>query len=379
MDNQIYLDNAATTQIKGEVFDVMLPYLKENYHNPSARYGSGRESRIAIEKARGQVADLINADPNEIYFTSGGTEANNWAFQIARGPDIRGYVLSDIIEHSSVYEAVARNKDNHIVMPDDEGFVDLEWLRMCAKRDDGLGFVSIMMANNEVGSVNPVKEIAEITHSCGAYFHTDAVQALGNLFIDVKDLGIDLMSMSSHKIYGPKGVGALYIESTVPKRPLLFGGGQERGMRSGTENVAGIVGFGKACELAKSNYKVHRKKVKALRDEFVKRVFEEIPDVVLIGARDMSKRLPGHASLAFERVEAESLLMCLDREGICVSVGSACSSNELYPSRVIEYMGVPDNIKHSVVRFTFGDFNTKWEIPHIVEALKKYVSQLRTL
>ena len=377
--NTIYLDNSATTRIKDEVLEAMMPYLTDSYYNPSARYRNGRDARLAIAHAREQVAELINAEPNEIFFTSGGTESNNWAINMVDNVNIRGYIMTDEGEHPALYNAAKRRRDTVFLPLDRFGFVSPNIARYHARQKEGLGFISVALANNEVGTIQPVKDFAKLAHSHAAYFHTDAVQALGNMKINVKNMGIDLMSMSSHKIYGPKGVGALYIEKSVPKSPFIFGGGQEAGYRSGTENVAGIVGFGKACEIANKKLFNHREKVRRLRKRFIDRIQFEIPNVFLVGATDMTKRLPGHASMAFEGVEAESLLMMLETDGICCSVGSACSSNSLHPSRVIAAMGVQKELQHSIVRFTFGDYNNASQVNQVVDKLKIYVDQLRNL
>lgn len=385
---KVYLDNSATTQMSMEVFDEMLPYLQLKYHNASARYSDALHIKTAIQMARQKVAALINADPDEIFFTSGGTESNNWAVKIGYGKDIRGGMITSMIEHPSVYNAVREMKppDKERIGPifvrtDRYGFINPNQIRSIADwyemRGSGVGLVSIMMANNEVGTIQPIKEIATLVHEYAGYLHTDAVQAVGNIDIDVKEMGIDLLSMSSHKLYGPKGIGALYIERTVPKVPLLFGGGQESGMRSGTENTAMIVGFGKACELAKNNLEKHIKTLQRLRDRFVALLYESIPDIFIIGTDIRSKRLPGNIAIAFEGVEAESLLMMLDGYGICCSVGSACSSNKLEPSRVLKAMNVPDELLHCVVRFSFGDQNTNEDVEYAVEKIRQCVELLR--
>lgn len=386
----VYLDNAATTPVSIAVFNEMVPYLSDDFHNPSARYSSGRQAKIAVETAREKVAKLINAYPDEIYFTSGGTESDNWAFEIAMNPDIRGGIVSSDIEHPAIFNRLENTelcmKDGLIattVGVDADGFVSVEDLEdigeVWENIGSDIGFVSIMMANNEVGTIQPIKEITEFAHERAAYMHTDAVQAVGNIPIDVKELGVDMMSISSHKIGGPKGVGALYIERTVPKIPLIYGGGQESGMRGGTENVPAIVGFGKACELVGNNLDEHIRHVRELRNLFMTRLLLDIPGVDIIGTRDLTKRLPGNAAIAFKGVEAESLLMMLDADGIQCSVGSACSSNKLSPSRVLKAMGVPDELIHSVVRFSFGDSNTIDDVLYASKKIADHVAQLRVM
>ena len=387
MGKVIYLDNSATTPVNEEVLYEMTPYFSELYYNPSARYGKSRSVKVAIEHAREQVANLINANPSEIYFTSGGTESDNWAIDIAMSPEIRGRIVVSEIEHPAIFnKAIEVEKDGFlsVIAPvDRQGFVDLAEIKQIGEISQELGsdigFASIMLANNEIGTIQPIRAIADYVHSCGGYMHTDAVQAVGNIPVDVKELGVDLLSMSSHKLCGPKGVGALYIERTVPTRPLLFGGGQEYGLRSGTENVPGIVGFGKACELAKNNLKKHVKRMVALRAELFFRLIDKIPGTHLIGPENVSERLPGNLAVAFEGVEAESLLMALDNFDVCCSVGSACSSNKLTPPRVLEAIGVPDELIHGVVRFSLGAANTEDDVEQAAERIKECVNILRAI
>lgn len=376
---EIYLDNAATTKIKRAVFDEMKPYLRSVcYYNPSSKHTGGSRAKAAVERARERVASLINAKPEEIYFTSGGTEANNWAISFADGNNVRGAIITDKIEHPSVMEPVMRSKCGyHVVDVDGYGFVNIEQIEGLLK-ENGASIVSVMTVNNEIGTQQFIKTISTIAHKNGAYMHTDAVQAVGHVSVDVRNTEVDFMSMSSHKIYGPKGVGALFVEETVPMDPLIFGGGQERGMRSGTENVAGIVGFGKACELAEKNMKQNSARLDRLSHVFVNMIAERVPDSFIIGPEQID-RAPHIVSVAFKGVEAETLIMCLNKEKIYCSSGSACSSNKLEPSRVLRAIGVPNELVHSTVRFSFGDYNTEKELATVVNKIAGLVEVIRSI
>lgn len=376
---QVYLDYSATTPVKQEVLDEMIPYFTEHYGNPSSLYTIAQESKEALSLARTRVADLIKAKSDEIFFTAGGTEADNWAIEGVLSAHARKgkHIITSNIEHHAIIHTcnylAKKGFEITFVEVDKEGRVNPKDVED-AIRDDTV-LISIMMVNNEVGTVQPIKEIAEIAKKHKVIFHTDAVQALGNIAIDVKDLGVDLLSMSSHKIYGPKGIGALYIRKGVRLDNLIHGGAQEMKKRAGTENLPGIVGFGKAAQLAKDNFDEHVKKVSGLRDYFLERVLNEIPDTVLNGSKD--HRHPGNANITFKFIEGESLLLMLDHKGIAVSTGSACSSASLMPSHVLSAIGVPVEMIHGTLRFTIGDPTTKEDIDYTVDALKEIVSKLR--
>jgi len=380
---RVYLDYSATTPVKDEVLKEMLPYFTENFGNPSSLYTIGLESKAAIDKARAQVAHLINADPSELYFTGCGSESDNWTlFGVSNAMKAKGkgnHIITSRIEHHAILHSCQFLEKNGFEVTyldvDKDGNVSPEALE-AAIRDDTI-LVSIMYVNNEIGTIEPVKELAEIAHKHGILFHTDAVQALGNVHIDVKEQGIDLMSMSAHKIYGPKGVGALYIRKGVKIPNYMHGGAQEMGKRAGTENLAGLVGFGKAAELAEQNLDNHIKHCSELRNYLIEEVQKKIPNVYINGTMD--HRHPGNANLTFEYIEGESILLLLDSFGIAVSTGSACSSKSLEPSHVLSAIGVPDTMIHGTIRFTVGDFTTKDDIDYTVECLEKVVSRLREI
>ncbi len=378
---QVYLDYSATTPVKKEVLNEMLPYFTENFGNPSSLYTIGATSKEAIEKARARVAKLINADPKEIFFTSTGTEADNWTLLGAadalkkKGNHI---IISSIEHHAMLHTCDYLKKQGYEItyLPiESTGRVNPDELRKAIT--DKTILVSVMFVNNEIGTIQPIKELAAIAKEKGILFHTDAVQALGNVHIDVKDLGIDLMSMSSHKIYGPKGVGALYMRKGVKISNYMHGGAQESKKRAGTENLPGIVGFGKAAELAMENLDDHIRKVTELRNYFIDRVMEKIPHVKLNG--DRVNRHPGNANLTFEYIEGEAMLLYLDMKGIAVSTGSACSSASLVPSHVLSALGIPVENIHGSLRFTIGDFTTKEDLDYVVEELAQVVSKLRSI
>ncbi len=380
---KVYLDYSATTPVKEDVLKEMIPYFTQNYGNASSLYTIGLESKAALDNAREKVANLIGASAKEVYFTAGGSESDNWALEgIAHELKNKGkgnHIITSKIEHHAVlYTCEFLEKNGFEVTyldVDKDGIVHPEKLEE-AMRDDTI-LVSIMLVNNEIGTIQPVKELAKIAKEHGVLFHTDAVQGLGNIKIDVKDLGVDLMSMSAHKIYGPKGTGALYIRRGVRIPSFVHGGAQEMGKRAGTENLAGIVGFGKAAELAKENLEEHSKKCSELRDYLVKEIEAKIPHVFLNGSRE--KRHPGNANITFEYIEGESILLLLDNMGVAVSTGSACSSKSLEPSHVLSAIGVPHEQIHGTVRFSIGDFTTKEDIDYTVECLEKIVSRLREL
>lgn len=380
---RVYLDYSATTPVKDEVLKEMLPYFTENFGNPSSLYTIGLESKAAVEKARGQVAHLINADPTELYFTGCGSESDNWTlFGVSNAMKAKGkgnHIITSRIEHHAILHSCQFLEKNGFEVTyldvEKDGTIKPETLE-AAIRDDTI-LVSIMYVNNEIGTIEPVKELAEVAHKHGILFHTDAVQALGNVHIDVKEQGIDLMSMSAHKIYGPKGVGALYIRKGIKIPNYMHGGAQEMGKRAGTENLAGLVGFGKAAELAEQNLDKHIAHCSELRDYLIEEVQKKIPNVYINGT--MEHRHPGNANLTFEYIEGESILLLLDSFGIAVSTGSACSSKSLEPSHVLSSIGVPDTMIHGTIRFTVGDFTTKDDIDYTVECLEKVVSKLREI
>lgn len=377
----VYLDYSATTPVKEEVLKEMIPYFTEKFGNPSSLYDKGLEAKDAVNHAREQVAALINAEPREVFFTAGGTEADNWAvFGVCDKLKEKGnHIITTKIEHHAMLHSCAFLEKQGFEVTyldiDKDGRVDLEQLKNSIT--DKTILISVMMVNNEIGTVQPIKEIAEIAKAHKIIFHTDAVQALGNVPIDVKELGVDLMSMSSHKIYGPKGEGALFIRKGVKISNYLHGGAQESGRRAGTENLTGIVGFGKAAELAKTNFEEHVKHCSSLRDYLVDRILKEIPDTLLNGTMD--GRHPGNANITFKYIEGESILLLLNQFGISVSTGSACSSKSLEPSHVLTALGVPVEMIHGTVRFTVGDFTTKEDIDYVVDALKTIVTRLREL
>ncbi len=381
MMRQVYLDNAATTPVKKEILEVMIPYFTEKYGNPSSIYRLGQETRAAIDEAREKVAKVINAKSREIFFTAGGSEADNWAIKgvALANRDKGNHIITSKIEHHAVLhtckylEKIGFNVTYLDV--DENGLVDIEQLKNSITAKTIL--ISIMFANNEIGTIQPIKEIGNIAKEKNIYFHTDAVQAIGNIDIDVEDLNIDLLSMSAHKLYGPKGVGALYIRQGVKIHPYIHGGAQEKNRRAGTENIPGIVGFGRAVELAYETIDEHNQKLIKLRDKFIKDIYENIDYVKLNGHPE--KRLPGNVNFSFEFIEGEALLLSLDMVGIAASSGSACTSGSLDPSHVLLAIGLPHEIAHGSLRLTLGDFNTEEEIDYVVENLVKIVDRLRQM
>ena len=377
----IYFDHAATTPVCKEALEKMLPYFTGVFGNPNSQHVFGRESVKAVDEARDAIAKIINAKPSEVYFTSGGTEGDNWALRgIAHAYSRKGkHIVISPIEHAAMLStAKALEKEGFEISymkVDEFGVVDLEHLKGIVRDDTVL--VGCMLANNEVGTIEPIKEIAMIAHEHGALAFTDAVQAAGVLKTDVKELGVDLMSMSSHKIYGPKGVGALYVRNGVKIDSILTGGHQERMKRGGTTNVPAIVGFAEAFKIADRDREKNFEYVSMLRDRFIDRVLAEIPFVKLNGPR--MQRLPANADFSFEFIEGESILFSLDLAGIAVSSGSACSSGSLEPSHVLLALGVPEALAHGSIRFSFGKHNTVEEIDYAVETIKEAVIKLREM
>ncbi|MDD3349423.1 MAG: cysteine desulfurase NifS [Eubacteriales bacterium] len=377
----VYLDYSATTPVKNQVLAEMLPYFNEKFGNPSSLYGLAFTSKDGITLARARVAHLIGALDTEVYFTSGGTEADNWAvIGAARAKKEKGnhIITSKIEHHALLHSCEFLEKEGFEVTyldVDEKGAVSVADLEKAIRKETIL--VSIMLANNEVGTIQPIKEIAAITKARGILLHSDAVQALGNVPIDVNELGVDMLSLSSHKIYGPKGIGALYIRKGVMISNILFGGGQESKKRAGTENLPGIIGFGKAAELAEQNLAEHIETLTTLRNYFIGQIKEKIDGVTLNG--DPDKRLPGNANLTFDYVEGEAVLLYLDIKGISISTGSACSSASFSPSHVLTAMGIPIEKVYSSLRFTIGDFTTKEDLDYVVETLVEVIAKYRAL
>ena len=377
----IYFDNNATTQTDEEVLKAMLPYFVENYGNPSSIYKIGRENRKAVEEARKKVATALNCEPDEIYFTSGGSEADNTAIRgIAYQYQKKGnHIITSKIEHPAVLETCKQLEKEGFevtyVGVKENGILDLEELKSAIKATTIL--ISVMFANNEIGTIQPIQEIGEIAQKHHIFFHTDAVQAVGSVSIDVKALHIDALSLSAHKFYGPKGIGALYMKKGIQFGKLINGGHQEKNKRAGTENVPGIVGLGKAIELAYENLEEHNKTIQALRDYYVAQVEEKIPYIHING--DRKKRLPGNSNISFRFIEGEGLLLNLDLKGICASSGSACTSGSLDPSHVLLAIGLPHEIAHGSLRISIGKYNTKEEIDYVVENLVEIVGRLREM
>lgn len=375
------MDNAATTMPDESVTETMLPFLRELYANPSAAYGAAARIRKSIGRAREQIAELINAEPDEIYFTSGGTESNNTAIKGAALGKNFGKILTSDIEHPSVINALdslrGENFDIRHVSPDNCGIVSCEAIEETVTA--GTGFVSVMTANNEVGAVNDIAAIGALCRERGILFHTDAVQAVGHIPVDVKSMNIDMLSASGHKFHGPKGIGFLYVRRGVDIPPLVYGGGQERGLRSGTENVAAIAGMGAAAEKAMQDMETDTKRIASLRDRLIGRVLNEIPDSILNGPSDTNKRLPGNAHFAFKGIEGASLLIQLDMKNICASTGSACSASAKRPSHVLRAIGVAEEYINGSLRLSLSKYTTEDEINRTVEALKESVALLRSM
>ena len=381
MNRITYLDHAATTPVRPEVLEAMLPWFSQNYGNPSSIYSLGKISADAIAEARRQVAALINASADRVFFTGCGTEADNWAIKGAAFANSgKGkHIIVSAIEHHAVLDTAESLHDlgfDITILPVDHyGLVDPDTLKG-AIRDDTI-LVSIMHANNEVGTIEPVAEISAICRDKGVIFHVDAVQTVGNYPVDVDELGCDLLATSGHKLYGPKGVGALFIRRGTRIKSLLNGGGQERNRRAGTENVAGIVGFGKAAELAIKEMPGAMERCSKLRDRLRDGIMERIPDVRLNG--HPTKRLPNNLNVSVDGIEGEAILLRLDMKGICASTGSACTTGNLEPSHVLLAMGIPHEICHGSQRFTLGRATTQEEIDYTVDALEEIVRALRAM
>lgn len=381
MKTKIYLDNAATTRTAKEVVDAMIPYFTENYGNPSSIYELGQRSKEAITTAREQIAEVIGAKPEEIYFTAGGSEADNWALKAAcEAYEKKGkHIITTKIEHHAILHTCEYLEKKGVEVTyldvDENGLVDLDELQKAIRPDTIL--ISIMFANNEIGTIEPVKEIGMIAKEHGILFHTDAVQAFGQVPIDVDDMHIDMLSSSAHKINGPKGIGFLYIRKGVKIRSFVHGGAQERKRRAGTENVPAIVGYGVAAKRAADTMEERTARERQLRDDFIERVEKEIPYVKLNG--HPTKRLPNNINFSFQFIEGESLLIMLDMKGIAGSSGSACTSGSLDPSHVLLAIGLPHEIAHGSLRLSLGEDTTKEDLDYTLEQIKEIIQKLRDL
>ena len=388
----VYADNAATTPLSEIAFNAMKPWLTEHYGNPSSLYRMGREAKEAINEARKVVGKCLNAAmpvnekndyaPGEILFTGGGSQADNLAIRgFMHGPSSKGrkHIITSKIEHHAVlYTCEALEKEGYRVTylnVDKEGHVDLEQLKNELSEDTAL--VSVMAANNEIGTIQPLKQISELAHSVGAKFHTDAVQAVGHMHIDVQEMGIDMLSLAGHKFRGPRGTGVLYVKNGIQLEPLVYGGGQERGLVSGTENTAGFIGLAAAMQDACEHLDEKMGYVKKLTDKLVKGIMENIPYSHYTG--DPVNRLPGTASFVFEAIEGEGLILRLDNAGVCGSTGSACSTGSLDPSHVLMAIGLPHEIAHGSLRLTLGEQNTEEDVDYVIETITDVVKTLRSM
>lgn len=377
----VYMDNSATTAVKQEVLDQMMPIFTEIYGNPSSIHQAGQIAKVYVDKARMQVASLLNASLDEIYFTAGGSESDNWALKgVAEKYRKKGnHIITTKIEHHAILHTCEYlEKQGYEVTyldVDEYGVVDLEQLKKSVT--DQTILISVMFANNEIGTIQPIEEIGKIAKEHKILFHTDAVQAIGNVDIDVHKLNIDMLSMSGHKIHAPKGIGVLYIRKGLILPNLIHGGAQERKRRAGTENVPGIVGLGKACEIAKQHMENHIAHCTKLRDRLIEKVTQKIPYTLVTGS--LEHRLPGLASFCFKYIEGEALLLSLDMKGIAGSSGSACTSGSLDPSHVLMALGLKHEIAHGSLRLSLSDFNTEEEVDYVVEELAVIVQRLRNM
>ena len=374
-----YFDNGATTKVKQEVLDEMIPYFSEEYGNPSSIYSLARNAKKGIEEAREKVANLIGAKKNEIYFVGCGSEADNTALKgIAYSKRNKGnHIITTKIEHPAILDSCKflekQGFEITYLNVDDKGFINLDELRKTIKKETIL--ISVMFANNEIGTIEPIEEIAQIAKDNDIIFHTDAVQAVGNVKINVQEMKIDMLSLSGHKIYGPKGVGALYVREGIDFEKFINGGHQEKNKRAGTENTAGIIGLGKAAELAKTNLETHIQNMKDLRNYYIEEVQKNISNIKINGP--LNARLPGNSNISFLGINANDLLLELDNVGICASSGSACTSNDPTPSHVLTAIGLNSDEIKGALRITLGEFNTKEEIDYLVQNLKEAVQKLR--
>jgi cysteine desulfurase len=378
---RVYLDYAATTPVHPEVILAMTPYFAEIWGNPSSIHACGLEARSAVEEARDKIAGLIGAHKDEIFFTSGGTEADNWALQgIASANRARGnHIITSSIEHHAVLETCKHLEEQGFsitYLPVDRyGMVNPDEVKKAITSKTIL--ISIMHANNEVGSIQPIPEIGKVAKTAGVYFHTDAVQTVGHIPVDVNKLGVDMLSISAHKLYGPKGIGALYIRAGTDIQPLIYGGGQEKQMRAGTENVPGIVGFGKAVELAQEEMDDEARRISQLRDTLLKNIMKNVEHTYLNG--HPTKRLPNNANVSFAFVEGEAICLNLDLAGICAATGSACSSMSMEASHVLLAIGLSPELARSSLRFSFGKWSTEEDVKYVLEKLPAAVSRLRSI
>lgn len=381
MSELIYLDNAATTAVKPEVFEAMKPYFVENYSNPSSVYGFAGKAKKAIEDAREQIASALNAKTSEIYFTGGGSEADNWAIKAAAEANVEKgrHIITSKIEHHAVLHTCNWLEKHGFEVTymdvDEDGLVSPEELEKAIRKDTIL--ITIMFANNEIGTMEPIKEIGAIAKKHGILFHTDAVQAVGHVPVDVEDMNIDMLSASGHKFHGPKGIGFLYIRNGIKIGSFIHGGAQERSRRAGTHNVPGIVGMGAALEIAVADMEKNMAQEISVRDYLIRRIEEEIPYVKVNGHR--VKRLPNNVNVCFRFIEGESLLIMLDQKGICASSGSACTSGSLDPSHVLLAIGLIHEIAHGSLRLTLSEETTKENVDYVLECLKTIVERLRSM
>ena len=381
MSDLIYLDHAATTAVHPDVLKEMLPYFTDKFGNPSSVYGFAANNKNKLTEARETIAGALGAKPEEIYFTAGGSESDNWALKCtAEAYGVHGgHIITTKIEHHAILHTCKylqnRGYDVTYLDVDENGLVDLNTLEAAIRPDTFL--ISIMFANNEIGTIEPIKEIGEIAHRHGILFHTDAVQAFGQIPIHVDGMNIDMLGASGHKFNGPKGIGFLYIKKGLKLKSFIHGGQQERGRRAGTENVPGIVGIAKACEIAMAEMEERMKKETELRDYLIERILKEIPYTRLNG--HSKKRLPNNVNISFQFVEGESILIMLDMAGICASSGSACTSGSVDPSHVLLAIGLPQEIAHGSLRLTIGYENTKEEMDTVVDNLKRIITNLRNM
>ncbi|MDD5898901.1 MAG: cysteine desulfurase NifS [Clostridia bacterium] len=378
-NRRIYMDNAATTATRPEVVEAMMPYFTQFYGNASSIHSFGRDARRALENARRQVASALNCEPREIYFTAGGSESDNWAIRCALQSRPGKHIITSAIEHHAVLhtcEYMEKQGYEVTYLPVDEyGIVSVEEVQKAIRPDTAL--ITIMAANNEIGTLQPIAEIGRIAREAGILFHTDAVQAVGAIPVDVKAWNVDMLSLSGHKFHAPKGIGALYIRKGVRISNLIFGGAQERGLRAGTENLPGIVGLGKAIELAVAELPEYSERLTRLRDKLIDGILTAIPDVQLNGHR--TQRLPGNVNVSVRYVEGEALLMRLDLAGIAASSGSACTSGSLDPSHVLLAIGLPHEVAHGSLRLSLGSETTEEDVDYVIATLPDIVSTLRAM